>query len=67
MPHLLPTAVIGQWINDDRTRGFMLQADGDLVAVERERPSDMWSPPTYVGSLQGSIYPLSVLIKGLTA
>lgn len=47
-----PTAVIGQWLNADRTRGYMLQANGDLVAVERERPSDMWSPPEFIGKLQ---------------
>lgn len=64
---LAPTAVIGTWMNDDRTRGYQLQADGALSAIEREKPSDVWSPPATIGWLQDSIEPLQILLAGLTA
>lgn len=53
MEKLTPKAVIAQWMNAERTRGYMLQANGVLVAITRESPSDMWSPPNVVGPLNG--------------
>jgi hypothetical protein len=40
-------------MNEARTVGYMLQANGDLVVITRDQSSDMWSPPTLAASLQG--------------
>jgi len=49
MPNMYkPHAVIAEWMNEDRTRGYSLQANGDLVEIQREHPSDMWSPPQHL-------------------
>jgi hypothetical protein len=45
-----PENVVVTFVNEDRTRGFMLQANGKLVENHRESPSDMWSPPEMVAS-----------------
>lgn len=63
---LTPTAVIAQWQNAERTRGFMLQANGVLVAIERATPGDMWSPPVEVGTHQGGMEAFEDFLRGLT-
>lgn len=49
-----PDAVIATWEDEERLRGFELQADGKLLAIERPNRSAMWSPPEQVGELRTS-------------
>jgi len=60
-----PNVVIAEWMNEERTRAYHLQANGDLVEISRERPSDMWSPPEHV-QLQKADASLEALFVALT-
>lgn len=51
MPKLTPTAIIASWINEERTRGYQLQANGDLIEITRSHPREVWSPPDKVAKL----------------
>ena len=64
---LNPDAVIARWMNHEGTHGFMLQANGDLVVIERNARSDMWSPPLYVAQLQSAVDPLHAVFAQLMA
>jgi hypothetical protein len=64
---LAPQAIIATFENEDRTRAFHLTADGTIVAIERERRSDMWSPPEDVASIQSCIPAVKELLQQLVA
>jgi len=51
---LRPDTVIAEWISDDSKRGFMLQANGDLVEVTRDSVAHTWSPPEVIAALRRS-------------
>jgi len=63
---LKPTAIIGQFMNEERTRGFMLQVDGTLVEITRENTWDMWSPPEDVAVLTDTYEGFRGFLRGLT-
>jgi len=63
---LTATAVIANWINESRTRGFRLQANGELIEISRNSTSEMWSPPTTVGTLYTLIPEFEQLLSELT-
>ena len=61
-----PDSVIATWVNEDRTRGFQLQADGTLVEVVRSSPSDVWSPPADPISLARRVESFGEYLDGLS-
>jgi hypothetical protein len=48
-------AIIASFINEERTLAFQLQANGELVQIDRSTPGNMWSPPKKVAQLSASI------------
>ena len=62
---LAPTAVVAQWIDEPGLRGFMLQANGELVELTRASRGSIWSPPKTVGSLQGCLESFEQLLTEL--
>lgn len=62
---LSPNAIIAVWINEERTRSFQLQANGDLVETTRKTVSDVWSPPSDAGFLKEAVTPFRKLLAKL--
>lgn len=60
-----PTTIIAQWTNVDRTRSYILEASGVLVTIERDHPSDVWSPPSIVGPLLSGTAAFEQFLHGL--
>jgi hypothetical protein len=46
-----PTDIIARFTNEERTRTFELQRNGQLRETRRGHASDMWSPPETVATL----------------
>ena len=37
--------IIAQWTNEERTRSVMLDMDGTVSVIERDKPYHTWGPP----------------------
>jgi len=37
--------IVAQWTNEERTKSVYLNADNSVSYIERDHPSDVWSPP----------------------
>lgn len=63
---LAPTVIIATFMNDERTRAWHLQANGQLVEIVRDTPSDVWGPPSLAGAKASTLGSFEMYLETLT-